>query len=204
MPLLSSSFTQIDNSLHICSDRTEPSWYQGSLAINFQEHWFLHFKAIFVSLSALVFDYPAGIFPFRKQNTKHSAIEMHQNYCLEKHVWCLASCFSQWKFADVSTALIHRNIWLGPCSTKDRWPACPILSCSNQMASVFTLNAVISAHTRSSVIAFDKWIHDNCTKWRCFYKLCWTDFSPFGNGNMGNSCLIHLGELTWQLEKKRG
>lgn len=148
MPLWSNSFTQIDNSLHICSDRAAPSWYEGSPAINFHEHWFLHLGAIFVSLSVPVFDYPAGIFPFRKQNTKHSATEMRQNYCLEKHVWGLASCFSQRKFTDVSTALmLHRNIWAGPGSTKDRWPACPIPSYSNQLASAFTVNAVISAVT---------------------------------------------------------
>lgn len=190
MRLLSGSFTQIDNSLYTCSDKAEPSWYRGSLAIYFHEHWFLHFKAIFVSLSAPVFNYPAGIFPFHKQNTKHSATEMHQNYCPEKHVWCLSSCVSQWKFTDLSTALMHRSIWVGP--TKDRWP-----SCSNQMPSAFTVNAVISAATP----AHQSWHLVNefmtITPW-CFYKLCWTDFSPFRNWKMGNSCLIHLGEVTQQ------
>lgn len=203
MPLLSGPFTRTDNSLHICSDRAEPCWYQGSLAINFHEHCFLHFKVIFVSLSALVFNYPAGIFPFHKQNTKHSATEMHQNYCLEKHIWCLASCFSQQKVADVSTALMHRSIWApfhkrqvaslpGPILLKPNG-FCLHCQCSHQCC-----------HTRSSVIAFGKWINDNYTKCSCFYKLCWTDFSPFflvQEWEDGKR-LMHLWEFTWQLQKK--
>lgn len=120
-------------------------------AINFPEHWFLHLKAIFVSLSVPAFDYPAGIFPYHKQNTKHSATEMRQNYCLEKHVWGLASCFSQQKFTDVSTASMQRNIWVWPFSTKRRWPACPILFSPNQPASAnLVLGAVTPVSSQSS------------------------------------------------------
>lgn len=69
-PLSRGPFTQMDHSLQVYSNRAEPIWYQGGLAIHFHEHWFLHFRAIFVSLSALVFNFPADILPFHKRNTK--------------------------------------------------------------------------------------------------------------------------------------
>lgn len=118
---------------HVCSNRAEPSWYQGGLAINFNEPWFLHFRAIFVSLSAIVFNFPADIFPFHERNTKPWAAEMHQNCSLEKQVWCLTICFSQQKFTDVSVncfnaqehlsrALFHkRQVASLPSPAQTKW-----------------------------------------------------------------------------------
>lgn len=90
---------------------------------------------------------------FHKQNSKHSATAMSQNDCPEKYVWWLASCFSQQKFTDASTALLQRNVWMGLCSTKDRWPAFLTLLCSNQLVSAFTVISAVTAGHQSQQLA---------------------------------------------------
>lgn len=179
------SFTQMDNSLHVYSNRVEPSWYQGGLAINFYEYWFLHFSAIFVSLSA---QYSISQLTF-----SHSVREIPSPgpwRCTKTAVWrnrfgvspaVLANRNSQ---MCQSTAFMHRNIWAGPCSTKDRWPVCPVL-CKPNGFRLLCQHSHQCCHTSHGIY---KLIHDSCSRWRCFYKWCWTDFPPFRNGKIGNSC----------------
>lgn len=105
---------------------------------------------IFVNSVCSVFEYQLA---FHKQNSKHSATAMSQNDCPEKYVWWLASCFSQQKFTDASTALLQRNVWMGLCSTKDRWPAFLTLLCSNQLVSAFTVISAVTAGHQSQQLA---------------------------------------------------
>lgn len=187
---------------HVHSNRAEPSWYQGRLAINFHEHWFLHFRAIFVSLSALVFNFPADIFPFPKRNTKPWAAEMHQNCSLEKQVGCLASCFSQQKFTDVSVNCFNAQKHLSRAVFHKRQAA-------SLPSPAQTKWLLPSLWAQSSVLARQSW-HLQIHSWqlqqvKMFLQMVLNWFPPLQEWEDGQQLFNSFRRSnTQQLQKKCG